>query len=83
MSSALLEALKIPASVGSPGADGVAVELWISGGGVEGSFTKRPSSGFYSWTTAELLEQCKVSPGTVTEEKKMALCERPRHVTWA
>ena len=29
-----------------------------------------------------LLEQWKISPGTVEEEKKTALYERPRHVTW-
>ena len=33
MSSAWLEALKMQSSIGSPGADGWEVELWISGGG--------------------------------------------------
>ena len=82
MSSDQLEAFKIPASIGSPGADGGAVEFWISGGGGSGSLSKRPSDGPSSRTSANLLAQWKVSLGTVTEEKKMASYERLRRVTW-
>ena len=82
MSSDQLEALKTPDSIGSPGSDGGAVEFWISGGGGAGFLSKRPSSGPYSQKTANLLEQWKVSPGMVSEDKKMALHERPRCVTW-
>ena len=82
MSSARLEALKTPASIGSPGADGGAVEFWISGGRGAGSLSKRPLAVPSSRTTANLLEQWNVSLGMVTEEKKMALYERPQRVNW-
>ena len=82
MSYAQLGALITPASVGSPGEDGGAVELWISGGGGEGSLSNIPSDGLASRTTADLSVQWKVSPGMVAEEKKTALYERPRRVTW-
>ena len=82
MSSARLEALKTPASIGSPGAEGGAVEFCISGGGGAGSFSTRTSSGPYPQTIANLLAQWNVYPGMVTEEKKTALYERPRRVTW-
>ena len=83
LSSAWLEALKMSASIGTPGADGGAVEFWISGGGGVGSLSKRPPSGPSSQTTVNLLAQWKVSLGMVAVEKKMALYETPRRVTWA
>ena len=70
------------ASIGSPGADGGAVNLWISGGGGSGSFSKRPAAGPSSRTTAYLLAQWKVSLRTVAEEKKIDSYERPQRVTW-
>ena len=77
MSSAQLEALKTPSSIGSPGAYGGVVELWISGGGGVGSFSNRPSSCPSYRTAANLLAQWKVSPGTAAEEKKR-LCMKGR-----
>ena len=53
----------------SPGADGGAVELWISGGQGSGYFKKRPSAVPSYQNTMKLLEQWKVSPGNFTEEK--------------
>ena len=82
MYSTWLEALKTLASIGSPGADGGAFEFWISGGGGEGCFSKRPPASPSSRTTANLLAQWKVSLVMVTEEKKTALHERSRRVTW-
>ena len=82
MSSAQLEALKKPSSIGSSGADGGAVEFWIYGGGGAGSLSNSTSDGPSSRTTAKLLAQWKVSPGIVAEEKKIALYERPWRVTW-
>ena len=82
MSSARLEALKTPAPIGSPGADGGAVEFWISDGGGSGYLSKRPSAGPSSRMTVDILAQWKVSLGMVTEDKKTASYERPRHVTW-
>ena len=43
--------VEIPASIGSPGADGGAFKLWISGGGGAGYFSKRPSYGPSYWMT--------------------------------
>ena len=44
LSPSLLEALKMPASIGYPAADGGAVEFYISCGGGSSLFSKRPSS---------------------------------------
>ena len=82
MYSALLEAFKTLASIRSPGVDGGAVELWISGGVGSGSFSKRPLSGPSYRAIANLLAQWKVSSGTVTEYKKTDSYERMRRVTW-
>ena len=70
MSYTQLEALKIPASIGSPRADGGVVELCISGGGGAASLSKSYSDVPSSRTTENLLKQWKVSLGTVAEEKK-------------
>ena len=80
--SAILEALKIPASIGSPGSDGGVVEFCIYGEGEALSLSKKPSTGPSLRTTANLLAQCKFSLGTVAEEKKIVFNERPRQVTW-
>ena len=73
----------MPASIGPPGADSGAVGLWISGGGVANYLSKRPSHIPSSQTTVKLLEQFKVSQGTVAEEKNKYLYEKTRIVTWA
>ena len=82
ISSTRLEALKTPASIVSPGADGRAVKFWISGGGGAGYFSNWPSDVPYTQTTANALSQWKVSPGMVAESKKTALHERQQRVTW-
>ena len=71
----------MPASMGSPRADGGTVEFCVSGGGGSGSLSKRPSAGLSLRTTANLLEKWKVFPGTVAKEKRMASYEIPRFVT--
>ena len=83
MSSARLEALKTTASIGYPGEDGGAAELYIYGGGGAVSLPKRPLDSTSSQKTANLLAEWKVFPGTVTEEKKIDSYERPRSVNWA
>ena len=70
MFSAQLEALKMPASICSPGGDGGAVKFWISGGGGTGSLSKSPSSGTSYRTTVNLLAQWKVYPGTIRGREK-------------
>ena len=55
MYSDQLEALKMPALMVSPGADGGAVELWISGGGGASYFSKRPLDGPSSHMTVNIL----------------------------
>ena len=73
----------MPASIGSPGVDDGAFELWVSSGVGACSYSKRCSAGPSSQTTTNLLSQWKVSPVTVLEENKMASYDRPRRVTWA
>ena len=82
MPSAWLEAFKTSASIGYPGADGGAFELWISGGVGSGSISNHPSDGPSSRANVNLLAQWRVSLGTVAEEKKTALYEILRRVTW-
>ena len=52
-----LEALKMPASIGYPGADGGAFQFYISGGWGFSSLSKRPSAVLSSWTTPNILVQ--------------------------
>ena len=70
ISYAQLQALKTTSSFGSHGADGEAVEFWISDGGGAGSLSGFPLNVPYYWTTVNLLEQLKVSTEWLRKRRK-------------
>ena len=69
--------VKMPASTGSPGADGGLVELWISCGVGEGSLSKRPSDGPSSCTYTNLLAQSKLYRARSRKRRKRLCMKGP------